>query len=172
MSMPRVHVATDHASLQLSKHLMGHLRSCGYEVIDHGPTFHDPDDDYPDFCLSAAEAVVSDRAAGVAAFGIVLGGSGNGEQMAANKVKGARAALAWNGETARLAREHNDANIIAVGGRQHSLDEATFLIETFLSEPFSSDDRHVRRIRKIGAYEAALPSEGRSIWPKRDAVSS
>jgi ribose 5-phosphate isomerase B len=172
MSMPRIHIATDHAGLRLSEHLTEHLRSSGYEVIDHGPTVYDPDDDYPEFCMSAAKAVVSDRAAGAGAFGIVLGGSGNGEQIAANKVKGVRAALAWNAETARLAREHNDANIIAVGGRQHTLEEATFLIETFLSAPFSAEERHVRRIRKIGAYEDVRPLESHSTWPSRHAASS
>ena len=83
----------------------------------------------------------------------MLGGSGNGEQIAANKVAGVRAALAWNLDTARLAREHNDANVVAVGGRQHSLEEATELIEAFLAEPFSQDERHVRRIGKIAHYE-------------------
>ena len=84
----------------------------------------------------------------------MLGGSGNGEQIAANKVRGIRAALAWNLETARLAREHNDANVIAVGGRQHTLQEATEIIEAFLAEPFSGDERHVRRIGKIARYES------------------
>jgi ribose 5-phosphate isomerase B len=172
MSITRVHIATDHAGLRLSKHLMKHLRSSGYEVIDHGPTVYDPDDDYPEFCFSAAESVVADRAAGIDAYGVVLGGSGNGEQIAANKVKGARAALAWNAETARLAREHNDANIIAVGGRQHTLEEATSLIEAFLSEPFCEDERHVRRILKIASYENVREFESHRTWPRKDAVSS
>jgi ribose 5-phosphate isomerase B len=97
--------------------------------------------------------VVADQQAGVEALGIVLGGSGNGEQIAANKVKGIRAALAWNDSTARLAREHNDANVIAVGARQHSMDEVLHLIELFIGEPFSNDERHVRRIGKIGIFE-------------------
>ena len=153
MSKPRVHIATDHAGMELSAHLVNHLGAQGYEVIDHGPTDYDPLDDYPAFCLRAAQAVVADQEAGVAALGIVLGGSGNGEQIAANKVKGVRAALAWNLDTARLAREHNDANVVAVGGRQHSVEEATTLIEAFLAEPFSHDPRHVRRIGKIATYE-------------------
>ncbi|MDN5727628.1 MAG: RpiB/LacA/LacB family sugar-phosphate isomerase, partial [Propionibacteriales bacterium] len=112
------------------------------------------EDDYPAFCIKAALAVVADQAAGVDALGIVLGGSGNGEQIAANKVKGVRAALAWNMDTAKLAREHNDANLVALGGRQHTVEEATELIEAFLTEPFSDAARHVRRIGKIATYEA------------------
>jgi ribose 5-phosphate isomerase B len=153
VSKPRVHIATDHAGMELSAHLVSHLGAQGYEVVDHGPVEYDPLDDYPAFCLRAALAVVADQEAGVNALGIVLGGSGNGEQIAANKVRGVRAALAWNLDTARLAREHNDANVIAVGGRQHSVEEATLLIEAFLEEPFSNDERHVRRIGKIATYE-------------------
>ncbi|MEE2522955.1 ribose-5-phosphate isomerase [Pseudarthrobacter sp. J75] len=152
-TLPRVHIATDHAGMELSAHLVRHLTGKGYEVVDHGPKEYDALDDYPSFCINAAKAVVADQEAGVFALGIVLGGSGNGEQIAANKVKGIRAALAWNHSTATLAREHNDANVVAVGGRQHTVDEATELIEAFLAEPFSNDERHVRRIGKIAAYE-------------------
>ncbi|MFD1214599.1 ribose-5-phosphate isomerase [Arthrobacter sp. GCM10027362] len=151
----RVHIATDHAGLELSHHLIEHLGAKGYEMVDHGPQQYDPEDDYPAFCINAALAVLADQAAGVDALGIVLGGSGNGEQIAANKVKGIRAALAWNLDTAKLAREHNDANVVAVGGRQHSVEEATAIIEAFLAEPFSNAERHVRRIGKIAAYEAS-----------------
>ncbi|WP_041684853.1 ribose-5-phosphate isomerase [Renibacterium salmoninarum] len=153
MSTPRVHIATDHAGLELSAHLISHLGDRGYEVIDHGPSSYDPEDDYPAFCIHAAQAAMADTKAGVFALGIVLGGSGNGEQIAANKVEGIRAALVWNLETAKLAREHNDANVVAVGGRQHSVDEATGLIEAFLAEPFSDGERHVRRIGKIAHFE-------------------
>ena len=149
----RVHIATDHAGLELSAHLQRHLAERGYEMVDHGPAEYDALDDYPGFCINAARAVVADREQGLDSLGIVLGGSGNGEQIAANKVVGVRAALAWNLDTARLAREHNDANVVAVGGRQHSLEEATELIEAFLTEPFSQDERHVRRIAKIAHYE-------------------
>lgn len=149
----RVHIATDHAGLDLSAHLQQHLSERGYEMIDHGPQEYDALDDYPGFCLNAARAVAAERAEGQDSLGIVLGGSGNGEQIAANKVEGIRAALAWNLDTARLAREHNDANVVAVGGRQHSIEEATEIIEAFLAEPFSGDERHVRRIGKIGHYE-------------------
>lgn len=149
----RVHIATDHAGMELSAHLIEVLSAKGYEMVDHGPAAYDAEDDYPSFCINAALAVVADQAAGVDALGIVLGGSGNGEQIAANKVKGVRAALAWNLSTAKLAREHNDANVVAVGGRQHSVDEATEIIEAFLTEPFSDAERHVRRIGKIAEYE-------------------
>ncbi|GER22016.1 ribose-5-phosphate isomerase [Zafaria cholistanensis] len=149
----RVHIATDHAGLELSAHLAEHLAANGHEVIDHGPAAYDPEDDYPAFCIRAALAVVADQEAGVQALGIVLGGSGNGEQIAANKVRGVRAALAWNLDTARLARGHNDANVVALGGRQHTLEEATALVDAFLAEPFSGAERHVRRIGKIATYE-------------------
>ncbi|MCC3297706.1 ribose-5-phosphate isomerase [Arthrobacter caoxuetaonis] len=151
----RVHIATDHAGLELSAHLQEHLASKGYEVVDHGPKEYDAEDDYPGFCIDAAKAVAADQAAGIDALGIVLGGSGNGEQIAANKVRGIRAALAWNLDTARLARQHNDANVVAVGGRQHSLAEATNIIDAFLAEPFSDAERHVRRIGQIAEYEAS-----------------
>ena len=149
----RVHIATDHAGLELSDYLVKYLTAKGYEMVNHGPASYDPQDDYPAFCINAAKAVIHDQRAGVDALGIVLGGSGNGEQIAANKVEGIRAALAWNLDTAKLAREHNNANVIAVGGRQHSVEEAAQLIEAFLAEPFSDEERHVRRIGKIASYE-------------------
>jgi len=149
----RIHIATDHAGLDLSHFLIDSLRADGHEVFDHGPTEYDPLDDYPAFCINAALAVIADENAQVEALGIVLGGSGNGEQIAANKVKGIRAALAWNLDTAKLARQHNNANVIAVGARQHTQEEVLELIRAFVAEPFSHDERHVRRIGKIGAYE-------------------
>lgn len=149
----RVHIATDHAGLELSAHLIKHLGAAGHEMVDHGPQSYDAQDDYPAFCINAAAAVVEDQQSGAEALGIVLGGSGNGEQIAANKVPGVRAALAWNLDTARLAREHNNANVIAVGGRQHSLEEATEIIEVFLATPFSDEERHKRRIGKIAHFE-------------------
>jgi ribose 5-phosphate isomerase B len=133
--------------------LIRELTKQGHEVFDHGPTAYDPLDDYPSFCINAGLAVVADQRAGVEALGIVLGGSGNGEQIAANKVEGIRAALAWNESTAKLARDHNDANVIAIGARQHTQDEVLHLIELFIAEPFSHDERHVRRIGKIATYE-------------------
>jgi ribose 5-phosphate isomerase B len=149
----RIHIATDHAGLDLSHFLIETLRSDGHEVFDHGPQSYDPLDDYPSFCINAALAVLADQQAGTAALGIVLGGSGNGEQIAANKVEGIRAALAWNLDTAKLARSHNDANVIAVGARQHEQGEVLELIRAFIAEPFSNDERHARRIGKIATYE-------------------
>jgi ribose 5-phosphate isomerase B len=150
----RIHIATDHAGLDFSRDLQEHLRAAGHEVVDHGPKSYDPIDDYPAFCISAARAVVADQQAGVQALGIVFGGSGNGEQIAANKVRGIRAALVWNESTALLARQHNDANVIAIGARQHTVDEATGFIDTFIAEPFSFEERHVRRIEQLAEYEA------------------
>lgn len=150
----RVHIGTDHAGMELSAHLIKHLAAKGYDVVDHGPQEYDAEDDYPAFCIDAAKAVVADQEAGIEALGIVLGGSGNGEQIAANKVRGVRAALVWNRDTAKLARQHNDANVVAVGGRQHSVDEATALIEAFLAEPFSGAERHSRRIAQIAEFES------------------
>jgi ribose 5-phosphate isomerase B len=149
----RIHIATDHAGLEFSKDLQAHLRAQGHEVIDHGPTTYDPLDDYPSFCINAAIATVADQQAGVEALGIVFGGSGNGEQMAANKVKGARAALVWSEATALLARQHNDANIIAIGARQHTVEEAKHFIDVFIAEPFSGEERHARRIAQLAEYE-------------------
>ena len=149
----RIHIATDHAGLDLSHFLIEELGKRGHQVFDHGPTNYDAEDDYPSFCINAALAVVRDQQAGIEALGIVLGGSGNGEQIAANKVVGIRAALAWNESTAKLAREHNDANVIALGARQHTQEEVLHLIELFIAEPFSNAERHVRRIGKISSYE-------------------
>lgn len=145
-----VHIGTDHAGFELKNRLVDSLTAKGHEVTDHGAHTYEAQDDYPPFCTAVGEAVVAEPGS----LGIVIGGSGNGEQIAANKVAGVRAALAWNLDTARLARAHNDANVVAVGGRQHSLEEATELIEAFLAEPFSRDERHVRRIGKIAHYEA------------------
>lgn len=149
----RIHIATDHAGLEFSQDLAEHLGREGHEVVDHGPQKYDPLDDYPSFCIAAAAGVVADQAAGIEALGVIFGGSGNGEQMAANKVAGARAALVWNVNTAVLAREHNNANICAIGARQHSIDEALLFIDTFLRTPFPGEERHIRRITQIGEFE-------------------
>jgi ribose 5-phosphate isomerase B len=158
----RVHLGADHAAYDLKAHLLEHLRQSGHEVIDHGPASYDPDDDYPAFCLRAAEGVARETGS----LGIVLGGSGNGEQMAANKVDGVRAALAWSEEIARLSRRHNDANVVSVGARMHAVQEAAAIVDAFLGEPFSGDDRHRRRIVMLSEYESSgilppLPDQGR-----------
>jgi ribose 5-phosphate isomerase B len=149
----RVHLGSDHAGLELKDNLLAWLADQGHEVVDHGPFVYDAVDDYPVFCLRAAEGVVADQTEGVEALGVVIGGSGNGEQMAANKVEGVRAALVWSEEIATLAREHNDANVISVGGRMHSVDDMTKFVEVFLATPFSGDERHVRRIGQLASYE-------------------
>lgn len=145
----RVHLGSDHAGLELKEHLTGWLREHGHEPVDHGPFVYDGDDDYPVFCIRAAAGVVADPGS----LGIVIGGSGNGEQIAANKVHGVRAALAWSEETARLAREHNDANVISVGGRLHPVEDMTRFVEIFLDTAFSGVERHARRIAMLAAYE-------------------
>ncbi len=147
----RVHLASDHAGYALKSHLLAHLTAAGHDVVDHGAFEYDAEDDYPAFCFAAGEAVVAEPGS----LGIVIGGSGNGEQIAANKVAGVRAALAWSVETAKLGRQHNDANVIAIGERQHSLEEATTFVDAFLAEPFSGADRHQRRIDQLAAYESA-----------------
>jgi ribose 5-phosphate isomerase B len=146
----RLHIATDHAGFELKTHLLEHLRAEGHDVVDHGAFEYDAQDDYPGFCIAAAEAVVAEPGS----LGIVIGGSGNGEQLAANRVPGVRAILAWSVETARLGRQHNDANVVSVGGRMHSLEEATAIVDAFVAEPFSGDARHQRRIDQMIAYEA------------------
>ncbi len=145
----RLHIGSDHAGLELKAILVDYLREKGHEVTDHGPHEYDALDDYPVFCIPAAEAVAVDPQS----LGIVLGGSGNGEQMAANKVIGIRAALVWSNEIAKLAREHNNANVISIGGRMHSPEVCKELIDTFISTPFSHDERHIRRINQIAVYE-------------------
>ena len=159
----RIHIATDHAGLDFSKDLQAHLTQAGHVVVDHGPSVYDALDDYPSFCINAARAVVADLAAGVEALGVVFGGSGNGEQIAANKVTGARAALVWNVSTAQLAREHNDANVISIGARQHTLEDAVLFIDTFIATPFSGEERHARRIAQLAEYEATRAIAGHEI---------
>ena len=149
----RVHIGSDHAGLELKDHLLNWLADNGYEPIDHGPFVYDALDDYPVFCLRAAEAVIAEQDAGQDSLGVVIGGSGNGEQMAANKVIGVRCALAWSEATAVLAREHNNANVVSVGGRMHSVADMTRFVEIFLTTPFSGDERHERRIGQLGDYE-------------------
>ena len=145
----RIHIGSDHAGLELKGALVEYLESKGHSVIDHGPFEFDAVDDYPDFCIPAAIATVADPGS----LGIVLGGSGNGEQIAANKVKGVRAALAWSIETAQLAKEHNNANVVGIGGRMHSIYECKKIIDAFIETPFTNDERHIRRINKITKYE-------------------
>jgi ribose 5-phosphate isomerase B len=162
----RVHLGSDHAGLELKEHLLAWLRDNGHEPVDHGPFVYDAVDDYPVFCLRAAEGVAKDPGS----IGVVIGGSGNGEQIAANKVEGIRAALVWNDDIAVLAREHNDANVISIGGRMHSVDDMTHFVDMFIRTPFSGDARHQRRIDMMSAYEStgdlpALPESAQGLGP-------
>jgi ribose 5-phosphate isomerase B len=145
----RVYIASDHAGFELKAHLVKHLTTGGHEVTDVGALTYDAADDYPPFCVEAARRTVADPGS----LGIVLGGSGNGEHIAANKVPGCRAALAWSVETATLAREHNDAQVVGIGARMHTLEEATAIAEAFLTTPFSAGERHRRRIELLAEYE-------------------
>ena len=149
----KIHIGTDHAGLDFKNTITQHLTQQGHQVTDHGAYEFNPEDDYPAFCIATAEAVMADEADGSQSLGIVFGGSGNGEQIAANKVTGIRAALVWNEDTAKLARQHNNANVISIGARQHTQEEALHLIDLFINEPFSGDERHVRRISQIKEYE-------------------
>jgi len=145
----RVYLGSDHAGYELKQAIVEHLTKSGHEPIDCGAYTYDAEDDYPAFCIAAAVATVADPGS----LGIVLGGSGNGEQIAANKVAGVRSALAWSDETAALARQHNDANVLSVGGRMHTLEEMTRFVGIFLDTAFTGEERHVRRIGQLGAYE-------------------
>ena len=145
----RVHLGCDHAGFELKEALKARLLETGHEPVDHGALAYDALDDYPPFCIAAAEAVVAEPGS----LGVVIGGSGNGEQIAANKVIGARCALAWSTETAELARQHNDANLVSLGARMHETEVALGIVAAFLATPFSGDDRHSRRIAMLSEYE-------------------
>jgi len=145
----RVHIGSDHAGFELKGRLIEALRAEGHEVVDHGPVEYDAEDDYPIFCIPTAAAVVDDPGS----LGIVVGGSGNGEQIAANKVRGVRAALVYDRDTATLGRQHNDANVMGIGARMHTDEEAVELAKLFLATPFSGEERHARRIALLATYE-------------------
>jgi ribose 5-phosphate isomerase B len=145
----RVYLGSDHAGFELKSHLLEHLAKAGHEVVDCGPEAYDPDDDYPPYCFRTAERVLADPGS----LGVVIGGSGNGEQIAANKVPGVRAGLAWSVETAALTRQHNDAQVAGIGARMHSLGEAAEIAAAFVATPFSGDPRHQRRIDILDEYQ-------------------
>lgn len=148
--MARIHIGGDHAAYDLLLDLVETLTADGHDVVNHGPFDYDAADDYPVFVLRAAEAVAAEEGS----FGIVLGGSGNGEQMAANKVPGIRAALCYSDEMAKLAREHNHAQIISIGARMNTVEQARAMVRTFLTTELDGEERHQRRIDMISAYEA------------------
>ena len=151
----RVYLGSDHAGFELKAAIIAWLGQAGHEAVDCGPASYDPEDDYPVYVLRAAEGVTGDPGS----LGVVIGGSGNGEQIAANKVPGVRAALAWTVETAKLARQHNDANVLSLGAREYSVEDALSFTKVFLETPFSGEPRHARRLSMIAAYEksAELP---------------
>lgn len=149
MAAMRVYLGGDHAGYELKGQIIEHLKKNGHDPVDCGAYVYDADDDYPAFCIDTALRTVADPGS----LGIVLGGSGNGEQIAANKVPGARCALAWSTETAKLAREHNNAQLIGIGGRMHSVDEALAIVDAFVSTPWSGAERHQRRIDLLSSYE-------------------
>ncbi len=146
----RVHLGSDHAGYHLKAALVRRLGELGHEAVDHGAEALDPADDYPPYVLRAAAAVAAEPGS----LGVVIGGSGNGEAIAANKVQGVRCALAWNTQTASLGREHNDANVVSIGSRMHDEATAVALVEVFLGTAYSGADRHNRRIAMLTAYEA------------------
>jgi ribose 5-phosphate isomerase B len=145
----RVYLGSDHAGFELKARLVEWLAGAGHEPVDCGPPAYVSDDDYPPYVMRAAAAAAAEPGS----LGIVIGGSGNGEQMAANKIRGVRAALAWSEETARLARLHNDANVLSLGARMHTLDEAVDFARMFLQTEFSGEPRHARRLAEISDYE-------------------
>ncbi len=145
----RVHLGSDHAGFELKAELITWLTDHGHEPVDHGAHEYDAEDDYPPFCIAAAQAAVDEPGS----LAVVIGGSGNGEQIAANKVTGARAALAWSTEVASLARQHNNAQVVAVGARMHTTEEATAIVDAFLTTEWSGAERHQRRIDMLLAYE-------------------
>lgn len=157
----RIYLGSDHAGYDLKNHLVSWLTAAGHEAVDCGPHEFDAQDDYPPFVMLAASKTANDPDS----LGIVIGGSGNGEAIAANKVDGIRAALAWSEETARLGREHNNANVISIGGRMHTEEEATRFVEVFIATAFTGEERHIRRIDMMTEYEKsgvlpALPGAG------------
>lgn len=146
----RVYLGADHAGYELKQALLDHLTAAGHQAVDCGAFAYDAEDDYPAFCIDAAQRTVDDPGS----LGIVIGGSGNGEQIAANKVPGARCALAWSTETASLAREHNNAQLIGIGGRMHTEEQALAIVDAFLTTQWSEAPRHQRRIDILAEYEA------------------
>jgi len=145
----RVYLGSDHAGFELKQVLVDHVTALGHEPVDCGPHAYDAEDDYPPYVLLAATRTAADPGS----VGIVLGGSGNGEAIAANKVAGIRCALAFSDDTARLSREHNNANCLSLGARMYDEQTALRFVELFLDTPFSDEPRHARRIAQLTGYE-------------------
>ena len=153
----RVYLGSDHAGFELKSRLIDWLGQQGHEAVDCGPAAYHDSDDYPPYVMKAARSAIADPGS----LGIVIGGSGNGEQIAANKIRGVRAALAWSEETAQLARLHNNANVLSLGARLQPIEVAISLASTFIDTEFSGAPRHARRIDMISDYERTgeLPTE-------------
>jgi ribose 5-phosphate isomerase B len=146
----RIYLGSDHAGFVLKGHLIEWLRQAGHDPVDCGPPVEQDDDDYPPYVMRAAAATVGDPGS----LGIVIGGSGNGEQIASNKIRGVRAALAFSEQTAQLARLHNNANVLSLGAREYPMEQALAFAKMFVETPFSGAPRHVRRLSEIADYEA------------------
>ena len=156
----KISIGSDHAGFEYKERIIAHLKAAGHEVSDHGT--HSPEStDYPLFIIPAAEAVAS----GEAERGIVIGGSGNGEAIAANKVKGIRCALCWSDETAELSRRHNDANVLSIGQRMVSIEIALQILDIWLKTSFEGG-RHARRIKELDVYE-----QGRGVAGMKSVAS-
>ncbi|MBS3127129.1 ribose-5-phosphate isomerase [Candidatus Woesearchaeota archaeon] len=151
MPTTKIYIGSDHAGFKLKTILEEYLKKAGYTVVDLGPSAYDEDDDYPDYIIPVAQKVAKDKGC----KGIVLGGSGQGESLAANKVKGIRAVVYYGGsmKIVTLSREHNDANVLSLGARFVSAQEAKRAVKLWLETPFSEEARHTRRLRKIAKYE-------------------
>ena len=149
-----IYLASDHGGYELKELLKSFLKEEGFEAQDLGAYSLDPNDDYPDFIIPLARKVAQEPGS----LGIISGRSGNGEAIAANKIKGIRAAVCTNEEMARKAKEHNDANILSLGADYMSIDQAKNVVKAFLDTPFSNDERHMRRIEKIKKIEIGLKS--------------
>jgi ribose 5-phosphate isomerase B len=145
----RVYLGSDHAGFEVKAQVIEHLRNAGHDPVDCGALTLVPDDDYPPPCVAAATRTVQTPGS----LGIVIGGSGNGEQIAANKVTGVRAALVWSDDTASLARLHNDANVMGIGARNHPIADILRFVDVFVGTAFSGEARHVRRIALLTEYE-------------------
>ena len=154
----RVHLGSDHAGLDLKAHLISWLTEHGYEPVDHGPFVYDALDDYPVFCLRAAEGVAAEQARGLDSLGVVVGGSGNGEQMAANKVPGIRAALCHDAHSAHQCVEHDDTNVLCLGAQIVGEWLALDLLRTFLAAEFRDEEPFRRRLAKLAELERRATS--------------
>jgi len=145
--MKKIYIASDHAGFELKEAIATFLRERGWDVDDLGPHTLEPGDDYPDYMFALAGKVSGNKGS----FGIGIGGTGQGEAMAANRVKGVRAAVYYkkSEEVLKLSREHNDANVFSLGARFLSAEEAKDAVVTWLATPFSGEERHLRRIQKL-----------------------